>query len=216
MKYCFLAFCFLCFFQSGGAQGSASDFRKLKDGDILFQHIPCGDLCQAIVETTPCQAGLPFNHCGIVAKVNKDWVVIEAIGKQVKATPLPIFFARDTTQRQYLGRLHLPNRALKQSVKAAKHYIGRPYDDQFLPGDSALYCSELVYDCFQKTGKPIFTLQPMTFKSPHTGQTYPAWTTYYKELQAPIPEGVPGINPCSLANDPNLHLIFIDKASLKQ
>ncbi|MBS1643578.1 MAG: hypothetical protein JST36_00935 [Bacteroidetes bacterium] len=215
MKFCFLAFCFLCFFQSGRAQGSASDFRKLKEGDILFQHIPCGDLCQAIVETTPCQAGLPFNHCGIVAKANKEWVVVEAIGKQVKVTPLHLFFARDTSQRQYLGRLHWSKRALKQSVEAAKNYIGRPYDDQFLPGDAALYCSELVYDCYKEKSRPVFSLQPMTFKSPHTGKTYPAWTEYYQHLGAPIPEGLPGINPCAIANNTKLHLFFIDKASLK-
>ena len=180
--------------------------QTIKEGDIIFQKLPCGSLCDAIITTTPCKPGMAFNHCGIIHYHGTMLYVIEAIGKTVKQTPLAEFEKRDTEKVIYTGRVKPMKEAANQQLTAktiekALHYIGTPYDDAFLPGDKALYCSELIWECYYDNGgKRLFSLQPMTFKSPATGITFPAWTDYYTEIAQPIPEGIPGINPCAIAN----------------
>lgn len=187
--------------------------NNLHDGDIIFQKIPCGDLCDAIIETTPCKPGRVFNHCGIVHLEHGKPFIIEAIGKAVKETTVQDFIKRDTAHLVYIGRLKSQYKGtVEPAIAKAQKYIGTPYDNAFLPGDSALYCSELVYDCYKTTSnQSMFTLAPMTFKSPHTHTFYPAWVTYYQRLKTVIPEGIPGINPCSLANDDKLEIITLQK-----
>ena len=83
---------------------STSLANKLRNGDIVFQYIPCGDLCIAIAETTPCARERPFNHCGIIVKAGDSVSVLEAIGKDVHTTPLKVFMKRDTALQLYVGR----------------------------------------------------------------------------------------------------------------
>jgi len=185
---------------------------KLKEGDIVLQKIPCGNLCDAIIETTPCEAGRMFNHCGIIHYEGNLPYVIEAIGKKVSLNPLSDFLKRDTSSVLYVARLK-PQYAsyIEPGVKKAIIYLGTPYDDLFLPGDDALYCSELVYKVFKKDSAPnLFPLAPMTFKS-KSGKTFPAWESYYKEYKKPIPEGQPGINPCAIANSDRIILMAVDR-----
>lgn len=186
----------LCIGQARGQQDLA-----LREGDIVLQKIPCGNLCDAIIETTPCQEGRMFNHCGIVHFDGGLPYVIEAIGKEVKQNPLPDFLKRDSSATLYVARLK-PEYAshIEPAIKKAIIYLGTPYDDAFVPGDDALYCSELVYHCYRKGYTPsLFPLSPMTFKS-KSGKTFPAWTEYYSSLKREIPEGLPGTNPCAIAN----------------
>ena len=192
--------------------GSSSIARQLRSGDIVFQCIPCGDLCTAIVETTPCAREHPFNHCGIVVRNGDSVSVIEAIGKDVHATPLISFLKRDTAIQLFVGRpLKAAGVDTYDALRKAIALQGRPYDDAFMPGDSALYCSELVYACYLRKGKPAFALAPMTFKSPHSGETFPAWIAYYSALGRPVPEGLPGINPCAIARSPLIELLVFNK-----
>ncbi len=205
-----LAFISFPAFAQSGAKSKL--IGKLESGDIVFQYIPCGDLCIAIAEVTPCAPGRPFNHCGIVVKEGYSISILEAIGKNVHATPLAAFLKRDTSALLYIGRLSKSSGVQNDDViKRARALAGRPYDDVFLPGDSALYCSELVYEAYRNNGKPVFSLSPMTFKSPGTGNTFPAWAEYYNEIGQAIPEGVPGINPCAIANAQNIRLLSFRK-----
>lgn len=194
-----------------------SDARKhdvLKEGDILFQFIPCGPLCDAIVATTPCAKDHPFNHCGIVLREGDSLVVLEAIGKNVHTTPLSKFTGRDTGRSLYVGRLKdAKNVELAANLKRAKALLGRPYDDIYLPGDTALYCSELVYESYFRNGKRVFQTEPMTFKS-GDGSTYSGWADYYSDLGRDIPEGLPGTNPCGLSRDKAIRLMKMRKADL--
>jgi len=176
----------------------------LQAGDIIFQNLACGELCQAILAVTPCREGKTFNHCGIVYFTGDTTYVIEAIGKAVVQTPLDSFLKRSNGKVSW-ARLKQEKKLAARAAQASLHYLGRPYDVAFLPGDSALYCSELVWECFQdRQGKKIFSLQPMTFKAPGTDSTFAGWKNYYQELGIPVPEGVPGINPCGIANEPFL------------
>jgi hypothetical protein len=190
--------------------GTAQTPSPLQDGDILFQKLPCGSLCDAIIATTPCAEDRRFNHCGIVHIVAGKPFVIEAIGSRVQQTPLQKFLARDTAVNISAGRPHWNNKKEgKQAAVQAAKFVGRPYDDAFLPGDTALYCSELVWEVSKRGSKKLFRLEPMTFKT--GGNTHPDWIIYYNNLGVAPPEGVLGINPCGLANSPELDFWQIAK-----
>lgn len=182
---------------------------KLQAGDILFQTLPCGGMCDAIIATTPCANNRRFNHCGIAVKDSGKWFVVEAIGREVQKTPLEKFTVRDTSWKLFVGRAKISGKYRKEFAQNSLRYLGRPYDNPFLPGDSALYCSELVWESFTPNGQKLFFLQPMTFKA--NGQTHPAWQAYYEALKQPIPEGVPGINPCAIANSSAIRFFSIGK-----
>ncbi len=182
----------------------------LQDGDILFQKLPCGSLCDAIIATTPCAEGRRFNHCGVVRIVAGKPFVIEAIGSAVQQTPLQKFLARDSSAVVSAGRPHWNSKEEGKAAAAqAATFTGRPYDDAFLPGDSALYCSELVWEVSKRGNERLFRQEPMTFKA--GGNTHPGWVSYYKDLGVAPPEGVLGINPCGLAASPELHFFVVEK-----
>jgi uncharacterized protein YycO len=197
-------------FTQSSAQGNN---YQLKEGDIVLQKIPCGGLCDAIIETTPCAPDRMFNHCGIVHFDGNRAYVIEAIGKKVQQNPLDTFLKRESDAKTlYVARLK-PQYAsyIEPAVRKASIYLGTPYDDAFVPGDDALYCSELVYKAYKKDNTPnLFPLAPMTFKS-KSGKTFPAWTEYYKDIKHEIPEGEPGINPCAIANSNAITLLTIQR-----
>jgi len=181
----------------------------LRNGDILFQRLPCGALCESILATTPCGDAFAFNHCGIFRVEEGKPTVVEAIGDRVQQTPLTTFLQRDTAAQLSVGRLEDAGVAAASS-QASVRYLGRPYDDAFLPGDSALYCSELVWEAYrQPSGAPVFSLQPMTFRA--AGKTDAGWVAYYKALDVPIPEGEPGINPCGIAGSGVVEVLRVER-----
>lgn len=173
---------------------------RLQQGDLAFQNLTCGELCQSILAVTPCQAGKTFNHCGIVQLTDTGIFVLEAIGEKVQRTPLKTFLQRNANPVAF-ARLSGKSAVAARAVDCAVTFLGRPYDDAFLPGDSALYCSELIWECYAESGKKLFHLQPMTFKAPGTDSTFAGWKNYYQSLGRSVPEGVPGINPCGIANE---------------
>ncbi len=169
----------------------------LQSGDLLFQNIDCGPLCDAIEKVTTGYRGNDFSHIGLVYKRNDSVYVIEAIGKDVHLTYISNFSAR-TQHPIYVAALKPAYRKLnKKALRYALQQQGVPYDDVFLYNNGKYYCSELIYDAYKKANgnKPFFILEPMTFKQPGTLQYFDAWIKYYDELKATIPEGKPGINP---------------------
>jgi hypothetical protein len=77
----------------------------------------------------------------------------------------------------------------------------------FLPLNDEYYCSELVYQAFKDAaGRDVFGLEPMTFKSPQTGEYIDVWVDYYAELKLNIPEGIPGINPAGITRSEKLDI----------
>lgn len=170
---------------------------NLQNGDLLFQNIDCGPLCDAIEKVTSGYKGNDFSHIGLVYRRNDSVYVIEAIGKDVHLTPIQDFAAR-TTHPMYVAALKPAYKKLnKQALKYALQQQGVPYDDVFLYNNGKYYCSELIYDAYKNANgnKPFFRLEPMTFKQPGTTQYFDAWVKYYEELKTAIPEGKKGINP---------------------
>lgn len=189
---------------------------NIRQGDILFQDLDCGDACNAIESVTEGVNGMDFSHCGIVAEVDGELKVVEAYG-MVQAVNISDFLARshdDKGQPKVLiGRLKARDKKLAiKSAELSKTYIGKGYDKAFTMGDDTYYCSELVYECFKtaNNNKPYFPLNMMTFKAPGSDEFIPYWVTYYKELGLEIPEGEKGINPGAISRSRQLEIINVN------
>ena len=193
---------------------SSSKTGALQEGDLLFQDLNCGELCDAIEAVTDGVNGRDFSHCAMVVKINDTLQVVEAIGDKVQVTSLRNFFARsgDTTTIENItvGRvLEKYHPIVAKAAMKVKEYIGQPYDDVFLMDNNSWYCSELLYDTFKEANdaKAFFELNPMTFKDPNTHTFFPAWVDYYKQLKQDIPEGKPGINPGLISRSEKIEIV---------
>lgn len=184
---------------------------NFKQGDLLFQNIDCGPLCEAIEQVTFGRDSLKFSHIGLVYIKQDSVYVIEAIGKAVTITSYQNF-KRRSTNPLYLGRVkpehqHLIDSAISFAIKQ----IGVPYDEPFLYNNQKYYCSELIYDAFKSSNQnnPFFELEPMTFKAPNSNNYFKAWVDYYKKLNIEIPEGKPGINPAGISRSNKINWLGI-------
>ncbi len=206
MRFIFSLF-FLCVLFVG-AQGQHITFRDLRDGDLLFQDLDCGDLCDAIESVTQSFDNRHFSHIGLVHRRADSVYLIEAIGKEVQLTPMAQFLSRSTNQ-VFVGILHKKHRHLgSKAVAFALSQLGVPYDDVFLYDNGKYYCSELLYEAYKAAnkGKDFFSLEPMTFKIPASDQFFPVWIEYYEQLKLPIPQGQLGINPGGISRSPKLKI----------
>jgi uncharacterized protein YycO len=182
---------------------------QLREGDLLFQDLDCGPMCDAIEQVTTSYKGYHFSHIGLVHIQNDSVYVIEAIGNRVQLTPLDVFSAR-TENEMLTGRVKPLFRYLVSgAVNFALSKLDVPYDDAFLYDNGKYYCSELIYDAFKHAnqGHDFFVLEPMTFKKPGSNEFYPVWINYYHKLGMPIPEGLPGINPGGISRSEKLDIL---------
>jgi len=204
----------VCFLFSVATNAQSWKEFKYQNGDLLFQDLDCGDLCDAIEAVTPALGNKHFSHVAMVYKAGDSVYVIEAIGKDVHLTGISAFLQRQSDSagnpKVVVGRLkpafqRLNGRALGYAIKQR----GTPYDDAFIYNNGKYYCSELIYDAymFANDGQPFFNLYPMTFINPKTNKTFPAWKSYYRELGMKIPEGKQGCNPGTLALNDNVEIV---------
>ncbi len=186
-----------------------------KDGDLLFQDLDCGQLCDAIEKVTDGYRHYDISHVGIVNIENDSIFVIEANGKGVVKTPLDEFLNRsldnDGNPKVIVGRLNDSLSSLiPKALRYAKQYLGKPYDDKFVMNDSAFYCSELIYRIFYlaNDNKPVFHLHPMTFCFPGTNKIMPVWIDYFRKMKMSVPEGRKGCNPAEFSGSKNLKIVY--------
>ena len=93
------------------------------------------------------------------------------------------------------------------TLERARSFLGQPYDQSFLPDNGAVYCSELVYECYLDDTdhlRHLFEAKPMNWRNAN-GELPKYWKKHFKKLRMPVPEGVPGTNPTDLARSPLLH-----------
>lgn len=182
---------------------------ELKDGDLLFQDMDCGPLCDAIEAVTEGYGGNDFSHMGMVYHRNDSIYIIEAAGSAVRLTPLEKF-STYTNKPMLVGRLKSSySNLISAAIEFSLKQVGVPYDDEYVYDNGSYYCSELIYDAFlfANGGRAFFTLYPMTYKQPGTNDFFPAWTEYYKKLGKPIPEGLPGCNPGGISVSGKIEII---------
>ncbi|NDI97929.1 hypothetical protein GWA97_02455 [Flavobacterium sp. LaA7.5] len=181
----------------------------LQDGDLLFQDMDCGPLCDAIEAVTEGYNDNDFSHMGMIYHKNDMLYVIEAAGSAVRLTTLEKF-SENTAKPMYVGRLKKQyNNLIPLAISFSLQQIGVPYDDEYVYDNGSYYCSELIYDAFlfANNGKPFFRLYPMTYKQPNTNEFFPAWVEYYKSIGAAIPEGLPGCNPGGISVSDKIEII---------
>lgn len=181
---------------------------ELKTGDLLFQKMNCGELCDAIHAVTDGYQGNDFSHLGLVYIHNDSIFIIEAAGNSVRKVTLEQF-SKNTKTTMYIGRVKNEYKnLLPKVIEFSLAQIGTPYDQEYLYNNGSYYCSELIYDAFLKAnGTPFFELEPMTFKQPETKEYFPAWVRYYKNLDVEIPEGQPGCNPGGISTSEKIKIV---------
>ncbi len=195
----------------------ASDGFAVQPGDLLFQDLDCGPLCDAIEKVTTGYQEANLSHVGIVAADDDGRiVVIEAVSSGVEVTALQTFLGRSLDEmsrpKVVVGRLKAPYRHLIPSaIEEAFALKGRPYDKVFAFDNGTYYCSELVYEIFRRANKniPVLAAQPMTFRDRDTGRTHPAWEQYFAKLGVPVPEGKLGINPGAISRSEALTVFCV-------
>lgn len=177
-----------------------TSWRQLRSCDLLFCINPEGN---AITDVTHGADGLQIDHVGIYHKGK----VIEAVPHRgVCLTPIDSFMKRN----QYLiiiGRVVTPF-SKRKTIRQAKRCIGLPYDSLYIPDLRAVYCSELVQQCYvDKHGQQVFEPIGMTFRD-STGEIPDYWTDFYRRFGMQVPEGLEGSNPGELSRRHCIKLLF--------
>lgn len=182
-------------------------------GDLLFQLTASEGMTDAIVSATGGDADVPFSHVGIVEVTADGPQVIEAIGTSVRRTPLDEFLARSACREDRplvaAGRVRDADSALvARAMQRARERVGLPYDDDFLPDNGKLYCSELVWECFLAVDDSTHLLRsrPMNFRAPD-GSMPDYWTEHFAARGMAVPEGISGTNPADLSRDPGVEIV---------
>ncbi len=210
---------FICFTSCNSSDNN--DFQ-LQIGDILFQDLDSSPLCDAIEIVTPGYNNNNFSHIGIIVElgdpncINPNYIyednirVLEAIPNKVTTTKLDSFLNRSIDSNEkpkvIVGRLKKRYQySILDAVNFLKSKIGVEYDHYFIKDNNKYYCSELIYEAFEKDS--VFRLYPMTFIDPITNNTMNLWQEYYNELETKIPEGEPGINPGIMSISENIKIV---------
>ena len=187
----------------------AQERVQLQNGDLLFQDMDCGPLCDAIEAVTEGYKGSDFSHMGMIYHRNDTTYVIEAAGSAVRLSTLESF-SKNTQKPMLIGRLQKKySKLIPTAINFALMQIGVPYDDEYVYDNGSYYCSELIYDAFKNAnrGNPFFELSPMTYVQPGTEEFFPAWVQYYASIGKVIPEGEPGCNPGGLSMSDKIEIV---------
>lgn len=193
----------------GNAQNRPNQLNiSLRTGDLLFCNSTSGELSKAIDQATQTGKETHFDHVGIVEIQNDTvWVLHAAPKKGVCRETIGQFLTpekEEVTATVYRLKDEY-SKAIPTAIQKAHSLIGQPYNFSYIFSDQGYYCSEYIYELF--AADSIFTLNPMTFKNPQTGQFLAGWVDHYKKLGIPIPEGEPGCNPNGIAASEKLERV---------
>lgn len=182
----------------------AAPAQELLEGDLLFS---CSEESNAITDVTSGVEQLPIDHVAVVHRIGGETgplYVIEAIKPMVCLTSIDTFLCKNP--QVIIGRVNIAF-DVRTSIKRCLHMVGKPYDDLYLPGDSAVYCSELVQmNYVDEKGSPVFETVPMSFHDA-TGHITDYWTEFYGTRGMAVPEGEPGTNPGELSRRPQVTIM---------
>ena len=169
---------------------------ELREGDLIFC---CSESGNAITTVTSGVDSLLIDHVAVVHRIGGEsglLFVIEAVKPTVCLTPLQSFL--EDNHVMLLGRFN-GGLDIKKTIKRCLSMVGKPYDDLYLPGDSAVYCSELVQLSYtDSSGRLVFDPIPMSFHD-RSGEVTDYWKEFYCRRGMMVPEGAPGTNPGELS-----------------
>ena len=178
--------------------------KDLREGDLLFC---CTDTANAITAVTSGVEDLPIDHVAVFHRIGGEEgipYVIEAVKPTVRLTPIDIFLCNNP--HVIVGRVNA-DFCVQPSVRRCLAMLGKPYDDLYLPGDSAIYCSELVQLNYRTvSNRLIFEPVPMSFHD-KTGRVTDYWQEFYAQRGMTVPEGAPGTNPGELSQRQEVNII---------
>lgn len=185
--------------------------ENLKTGDLIF-HISGNSLfSQAISSATSIPDSIDFDHVGIIELIEEKAYIIEASPEAgVRKISLEKFLNENSGKKDsptfIVKRLKKPI-DFNKAIKLAYSHIGEDYDWWYLPENGKMYCSELVYECYlDSEGNKIFDATPMNFRA-KDGTMPEFWKSLFDQINAPIPEGLPGTNPNDLSRSPLLRTV---------
>lgn len=112
---------------------------EVREGDVIFQTSKSQQSPLIQIATRS-----KITHCGIIVMRGGKPYVLETL-KTLVITPLDKFIARGEDGKYWIKRSSKEN----IKIKYAK-YLGKPYDLAFKFDNGRFYCSELVYDIYQK------------------------------------------------------------------
>ncbi len=139
-----------------------ADKDELKNGDLIFQTSLSGQ-SKAIQLATHSE----YSHCGIIYKSGDKYFVFEAV-QPVKQTPLDKWIARGQSGHFVIKRLKnadqvLTTETLKKMKQVGDSFNGKNYDLTFEWSDDKIYCSELIWEIYQRaTGIEIGKLEKLS------------------------------------------------------
>ncbi|MEE2954223.1 MAG: YiiX/YebB-like N1pC/P60 family cysteine hydrolase [Bacteroidota bacterium] len=185
---------------------------QLEEGDILFQDLDSSPLCDAIELVTPGYKNANISHIGIIVRLEDTVKVIEAIPDKVQITKLDKFLTRsfdiNNNPKVIVGRLKPEyQHTIIDAISFLKSKLNMHYDDHFVMNNNSYYCSELIYEAFEKD--TVFKLFPMTFLHPITNDTLSIWRDYYSKLGSRIPQNQLGINPGIISLSGKIEIIHL-------
>ena len=176
---------------------------SLCEGDLLFCAQEKGN---NITDVTQGVGGMKIDHVAIFHRQGGRTFALEAIHSGVGLTPTDSFMAR---REVVLAARLRDTLGVARSVESALRFVGRPYDFNFMPDDSAFYCSELVQKCYRDSrGELVFKPIPMSFHD-QSGRITPYWHDYYARQGLQVPEGEPGSNPGDLSRSAAICILGI-------
>ncbi len=198
-----------------GPEDELLDVSELLHGDLLFTVTsPDRDgVAKAIASVTEGYDLLQVSHVAIVCQEADGQVyALEASSEHgVWLNPIQAFLdgCDHTSEGRPLvvvGRMK-DRSNVGESVERAKTYLGHPYDNKYMPGDTELYCSELVhYAYLDNDGNALFPQEPMSFHD-KSGKVTQFWRDYYREKNMEVPEGLPGTNPGGISRSSKIAII---------
>ena len=175
-----------------------AQMQQLQPGDLLF-YIDTAGMGEAIRERTG-----QYTHVALVAETGDTIWIIDAT-QRYGVSRRPFLRRPESSMKPYpdVYRMLVPFDTTAV-IARARSFVGQPYDNAFLPQNGALYCSELIYECFlDHNGNHLFEARPMNWRD-KDGKLPEYWEQHFKELKQPVPEGVSGTNPTDMSRSPLL------------
>ena len=187
-----------------------SEELVVRTGDILFRGNHKKGLSEAINKVTQTSSKTSYTHMGICKMQNDSIYVIHAHPQRGVCQESIDDFCYPNNDTSFFTDVFRIKKSLnintEHALTQAESLLGQPYDHTYIMSEPGYYCSEFVYELFKSDS--LFSLNPMTFIDPSTGNFHSSWKEHYHQLGLSIPEGLPGCNPNQMAAEGKLDFIF--------